>query len=377
MNSSTERVLMVLDSLGTGGTETYALSLAGPLRARGVSLFCTGANGPLHRAFAQAGYQIHLPKTGGREPIAVRRRQAEKYYRSVMEREGITVVHVHQTPSGLPAASAAKQLGIPVVFTLHGTYYPVEEAVQLARLCDAVISVSKPVQKYWAQRGIASAVIANGVDVQLFHPESGKQAIATEGRLPAIAPGAPVVTYVSRLAWQKASVCNMLLRATKVLPGLSDLHVIVVGTGPQSHAVRELAKALNRQRGREYIHFVGEKTDVRPYYAQSDLVVGTGRVALEAMATGKPVLAIGNHGFFGLVTPSAYDQAWDYYFGDHASIAKPSSDLIAQALQRAFADREQLRRWGEQAREWVQEQFDIEQVSGQILAVYAACKQRS
>lgn len=377
MTSSTERVLMVLDSMGTGGTETYVLSLGIPMRSRGAVLFYAGADGPLRPAFAEAGFHIHLLKASAREPLAERRRKAESFYREIMERERITVVHVHQTPSGLLAASAAKELGIPVVFTMHGTYYPKEEAIRLAQLCDSVITVSKPVQRFWERSGINSTVISNGVDVHAFHPEAWQREANAVAKLPAIPAGAPVVTYVSRLAWQKASVCNMLLRATKELSDLPDLHVIVVGTGAQSHHVQELARALNRKRGQQYVHFVGEKTDVRPYYAQSDLVVGTGRVALEAMATGKPVLAIGNHGFVGLVTPASYDQAWDYYFGDHDSIGKPSPALIAQALRQAFASRDELKRWGEQGREWVKHHFDIEQKCDLILALYTESKNRT
>lgn len=45
----TSHILMVLDSMGTGGTETYVLSISKPFSARGARLFYAGADGPFHQ----------------------------------------------------------------------------------------------------------------------------------------------------------------------------------------------------------------------------------------------------------------------------------------------------------------------------------------
>ncbi|WNC13432.1 glycosyltransferase family 4 protein [Brevibacillus brevis] len=370
----TVTVLMVLDSMGAGGTETHVLSVGKPFAAKGAKLHVAGADGPFHQEFVRAGFRVHLVEAES-QPLEARRDCRMKAFRQVMEREGVTIVHVHQTPSGLAAASAARSLGIPVVFTMHGTYYPPGEALELAEMCDAIISVSKPVQGYWRTRGIESSVISNGVDPEAFRPVEVQH--GTPRILEEIPQHATVVTYVSRLAWQKASVCNMVLRSTKSkLPELENVHIVVVGTGAQAHHVTELARALNKLKGERYIHIAGEQTDVRPFYARSDLVIGTGRVALEAMACGKPVLAIGNHGYFGMVTPDVYSKAWDYYFGDHDSIEKPSPHLIAQSLRAALRDRGSLKRIGAQAREWIASEFAIEQKAGAILDLYERVQNR-
>lgn len=298
----------------------------------------------------------------------------KRAYRQILEQQNITIVHVHMTPSGIIAASAAKEQGIPVVFTMHGTYYPREEAIELAQLCAATISVSKPVERYWRAYGIDSTVISNGVNLEEFHPDIS--VAKQEADLPDIPDHATVVTYVSRLAWQKASVCNMVLRSTKTLHEMKDLHIVVVGTGAQAFHVHELARNLNKMKKETYVHVVGEQTDVKPYYQRSDLVIGTGRVALEAMACGKPLLAIGNHGYVGLITPEHYGTAWDYYFGDHDSIQKPSPSLITEALRQALRDKGELRTIGARGREWISSQFDIVQKGQEILDLYERVKRR-
>ncbi|NRR24731.1 polysaccharide pyruvyl transferase family protein [Brevibacillus sp. MS2.2] len=371
MTSSNDRILMVLDNLRTGGTETHVLSMGKALRKKGVQLFYAGGNGPFYQEFVDAGFLVE-PIESAREPLQARRQHLIECYRACMKKHCITIVHVHQTPSGLLAATAANELGIPVVFTLHGTYYPKDEAIKVAQLCSAVISVSKPVQLFWQKRGVKTTLISNGVDMEEF--QSG---IASRADVPSLPPDATVVTYVSRLAWQKATVCNMVLRATKTLRSeIPNLHIVVVGSGAQAIHVHELAKVLNKAAGQPYIHIVGEQTDVRPYYAISDLVIGTGRVALEAMACGKPVLAIGNHGYVGLVEPSSYDLAWDCYFGDHSSVQKPSPSLIDSALRQACRDRNQLKEIGGQGRAWVQNHFHITQKCASLLTIYAQIKNR-
>lgn len=60
---------------------------------------------------------------------------------------------------------------------------------------------------------------------------------------------------------------------------------------------------------------------------------GTARVALEAMSAGKPVIAAGNSGYFGPVTPENFAQGWDVYFGDHDFITLPSKTQIKQDIQ--------------------------------------------
>lgn len=360
---------MVMDSLGAGGTETHVFSISEQLIAQGASLFYGGADGPFYDTYQKAGFQLHLFPTA---TLSVQQRKQERilFYKRMMKEQGITIVHVHQTPSGIAAATAAKSLRIPVVFTMHGTYYPREEAKELARLSDRIISVSKPVRQFWLKEKIESTVISNGINIEEYAPLIAKTQTESK-QLASFPPDSLVITYVSRLAWEKATVCRMVMQSAKSLVTLyPQLQVMVVGSGVQYQQIDSLAKSINQSVGKSFIHVVGEQTDVRPFYAASHIVIGTGRVALEAMACGKPVIAVGNHGFFGLVTPDRYELAWDYYFGDHYSTHKPTAALITEAVKQALKDPEQLKRAGKQAREWIKQEFDIRNKCKQLIAMY-------
>ncbi|MBO9605188.1 MAG: glycosyltransferase, partial [Paenibacillaceae bacterium] len=74
---------------------------------------------------------------------------------------------------------------------------------------------------------------------------------------------------------------------------------------------------------KKYVHSTsryvvsGLVSNMSDFYRSCDVVVGTGRVALEAIACGKPVLAVGNGGYIGPVTVKNFNYAWRSNFGDH------------------------------------------------------------
>ncbi|SEO04646.1 glycosyltransferase [Paenibacillus sp. OV219] len=363
------RILMVMDSLAVGGTETYVLSLVKAFPSLGVMPVYAGGTGVMYEAFARAGCPIHrVDLTAEQLQDPARQEHAEQTLTQIMHSRKIDLVHIHQTPSGLYAAQAARKLGIPVVFTVHGAYYPSDQLQQMQAAGCTFISVSLPVQAYLERQGIPSHVIANGIDFEQYRSESSS-ALRAGLRIP---DGKKVVVYASRLAWDKAVVCAMLVRAARTiqLNGTIPLHVVIAGTGNQAAAIAELAETVNLECGTSFVHLVGSQMQMRDYYNLGDLVVGTGRVALEAMACGKPVLAIGNHGYFGFVDQPVYDEAWQYYFGDHDSKERPSEQRIGGALSDALASSDRLEEMGRQGQAWARANFHIRDKALQMKQLY-------
>lgn len=109
----------------------------------------------------------------------------------------------------------------------------------------------------------------------------------------------------------------------------ADLHLILVGNGPERDRLERFAKALGFDDYR--VHFVGVRDDVPALLSLADVVWitherGGVNVALEAMAAGKPVVALGNpdlreviiEGVTGRFAPP----------GDRVRLAATSNELL-------------------------------------------------
>jgi glycosyltransferase involved in cell wall biosynthesis len=163
---------------------------------------------------------------------------------------------------------------------------------------DTNITVSRIMQDDLARRGFRRVRYwPPAVDSTLFHPE--RRSPAMRARL---APGradGPLLLTVSRLAPEK----NVGFLAG-VLERLPDACLAIVGDGPQRAALERRFAGMNA-------NFVGylKGTELAEAYASADAFIYAsetetmGNVVLEAMASGRAVVAPNAGGIPSLVTP--------------------------------------------------------------------------
>lgn len=122
---------------------------------------------------------------------------------------------------------------------------------------------------------------------------------------------AKTVLFVGRLSGPKNQVLLKMLResAPRTASLVPGVRFQVVG-GP----VGEEHLKFESEAGYRIFH--GHQPNLAPFYRKADVVVGAGRVALEAMALGKPVVALGERRYVGPLTPKKADLAKATNFGD-------------------------------------------------------------
>lgn len=215
------------------------------------------------------------------------------------------VVHVQDGLApvlGPVAAGAAHRLDIPVVATFH-SWFPRSLGCRvfrrpLQRRLDrlaATIAVSEPVvqalSRYFTARW---EVIANGVDVELFHPNGRRPADAqTHG---------PRLLFLGRLD-PRNGLDTVLSAMPRILARYPATELVVAGDGPLRGWYERAARPLGRA-----VHFIGRVNGDRPErYGDADLYLcpttkaSFGITLLEAMACGIPLLASDITGFRELV----------------------------------------------------------------------------
>ena len=142
-----------------------------------------------------------------------------------------------------------------------------------------------------------------------------------------------------------------------------DLHLVLVGDGPERDRLERFAKALGFDDYR--VHFVGVPDDVPQLLGHADLVWvtherGGVNVALEAMAAGKPVVAMGNPDLAGVVVEGVTGRFAPP--GDRVRLAAISNELLeAPEVARAL---------GEAGRRRAVEHFGLPAMAARYAALY-------
>jgi len=245
---------------------------------------------------------------------------SREFFRIVKD-ENYDAIHSHYWISGKVAMAASRELGIPLVHTMHTmarvknlnlaegeTPEPmirVQGETQVVAAAQALVAntdaeAASLVSLYDACPDIVH-VVAPGVDLYTFTPGQGRSAARSVVGLP---QDSLVVTFVGRIQPHKGP--EVLIRATSELVKHSPLlrnklivNVIGGASGANTEEVDRLKELATWLAIDDVVRFAPPvaRGDLAQWYRAADLVVvpsyseSFGLVALEAQACGTPVVA--------------------------------------------------------------------------------------
>ena len=373
-DSKAPAVLQVLPSLRTGGVERGTVDIVAALRAAGWRAVVASAGGPMaHDVERAGGIHVTLP-VDSKNPLVIRRNTGA--LAEVIARHGISIVHARSRAPARSASAAARKAGVPFVTTFHGTYNftnPVKKAYNAVMAKgDVVIAISDfiadhVIREYGVEPGRVR-VIHRGIDVDSFNPDSVSAErmiqLAHSWRLP---DDAPVIMLPGRLTrWKGQSV---LIEAARRL-ARTDVRVLLVGDDQGRTGYREeLEQQIARIGAEGIIHLTGPCRDMAAAYMLADVVVSAstdpeafGRVAAEAQAMGRPVIATDHGG--SRETVIAGETGW--------LVTPRDSDALAQALRAALTmTAEERDNVAHRAIAHIRGKFTKQQMCEKTLEVYA------
>jgi len=292
-------------------------------------------------------------------------------------RERPSIVHTHTSKAGFIGRLAAVIARVPAVIhqphghIFYGYYSPRRTAVftalerQAARWTDRIITLTDRGSAEHLARGIGRAAqyvaVPSGVPTADLRAAAPPRAEA-RARL-GLDPSAFVVVGLGRLIPIKGF--DLLVRALpSLIAQIPSARVVLVGEGPERAGLDAIAVSLGVA---DRLRMTGEIADVTTHLAAADVVAvpsrneGMGRVIVEAMALGLPVVAAAVGGIPDVVTD-----------GECGRLVEPDDvDALAEALVEFGRDPVLRRKLGEAAEERA-EAFSTSVASEKLLAVYAA-----
>ncbi|MFQ6101752.1 MAG: glycosyltransferase [Anaerolineae bacterium] len=289
------------------------------------------------------------------------------------------VLHVHHPfISGRQAVSLGKRHNIPVVFTNHTRYHLqaryyipfIPEEFSRAFLeaylphftdqCDLVVAPSCGIKRVLQELGVTChiEVIPNGVDVAQFQ----RPPAPLSKRDLALPDHAVVAIIVGRLGPEKN--LSFLLRAfTYIATEVPDLHLVVVGRGPEGEHLGEMVRLLGLA---PRVHLIGEVPyeevpnwlAMADFFAFSSVSESHPLAVLEALAANLPVLAI--------PSPGVEDTIED---GVNGLLSSEDTHVFAAQMRRLATESDLRARLAAGARKTCG-QYDIHHTSATLLAHY-------
>jgi glycosyltransferase involved in cell wall biosynthesis len=362
------RICQVVTSVHTGGAERVALLVAAELGRRGHEVTTVSleefVDGPLGPAFERACHSfVKIRKA----PNVVDPKLPGKLL-EFFRAERFSVVHTHNPLSLMYAAIPARMSGSRVVHTKHGPHPDTFKRVMLRRLgalaTHAFVAVSQDTIDYaksiYEVFPWKTHVVTNGTDLTRFRPDpEARRSVRDELGIP---QAAVVFGTVGRLAPVKNHA--LLIRAAAPLLG-SERRLVIVGGGQEAEATARVARETGAA---EYVHLVGEQSDVARYLSAFDVFVlssdseGMPLSLTEAMGVHLPLVATRVGG-----VPKIIDEG-------ETGLLVPAKDPEAlRAALKTLADSPDLRHtMGARGRQVAESRYSVQRMVDDYERLYAS-----
>lgn len=306
----------------------------------------------------QAGMAVHV--LGLRNKFSILNPLYFLRLRKIFRQGDFDIIHTHLFHADF-AARFAKPSRTVLVHSVHiaeKRFRPWQFwfARIFQRICSCIITVSKAAMEHYKKRthlkDDSYQVIYNGIDINKFTADlAGRQKARRDLN---IDDNELLFLFAGRIDHQKG--VDILLDSFEAAgPELGNFKLVIAGQGPQESM---LQARLKQSRLKNNIEFIGFQKDVASLMNAADVLVmpsrweGFGLSAVEAMATGLPVVAARVEGLTEIIV--------DRETGLLVTPENPKA--FAKAIKKLAADATLRKLMGEAGRKRAESEFAVEKM---------------
>lgn len=333
-------ILMALSQLEVTGAEVYATTAGDELTKRGHKVFYVSDT--LTKPHQGLFYKLRFNKRS-----IPRRFWHVGYLIYLIKKHHIQLVHAHSRASSWSCHIACKLTNTPMVTTVHGRQPVHASRKKFHAMGDKALPVCEAIeQQLMTELNVpqSSLVVSrNGIETQEFTWQNAPQ------------NSKPVVSIIGRLTGPKGDLCYRLL--DECLDSAKYQIQVISGSKIEARFDKFTSD----------VHFLGYSQDVVSILAQSDLVIGAGRVAMESLLCGRPTLAIGEASAIGIVDDDNIAAAMASNFGD---IGPKDLDIDFSKVSQYVEQGLKTPHCSPQVSEIIQHSYSLTNVVDQIEDIY-------
>ncbi|MGC8653085.1 MAG: polysaccharide deacetylase family protein [Candidatus Kryptoniota bacterium] len=335
---------MTLSQLEVTGAEIYAVTVANKLIENSHTVFIMSDT----LTASTAAHYIPMPfnKRGYLNRFAQIVRMV-KFIRL----NGIDVIHTHSRAAGWVSYFASRICNIPLITTVHGERHVHVSSLMMRLFGDRAISICENITNQ-----LTTVFRVKSTKIVLIRNPL-KFYVKDEGEFDPNNPDRQMISVIGRLSGPKAEVISKILKL--LTERFAEYELTCVGGGKEYESLK--AKYGHR------VKFIGFVRDIRLWFDQSRVVIGSGRVAAEAIARGRATVAVGESCPVGFVTEENLKSALssnfgdicqNHFSGDYTFLANE----IVKAIQAGNSDKKVVK--------IVREEFGADKIVNKIRDVY-------
>lgn len=313
-------IIAILNTCNIGGTESYIVSLANKLKEKNINLYILTNRCVNRELFIFHNIELHVINLNDKNQLI----------NIILSFNNIKLIQIHMNEDISLCPIIKSIINVPIILTIHGIYYSKKLLNNFLSYIDKIIFVSENSKKYYDDiiKELPLdryTVITNGIENPMKNLKQ-KNILKETLNLP---KDSIIILYCSRLSYNKSNLARLFLESfKKVVCKNKKIFAIIIGNGNYFKFINDLAHKINSELKENRIFILGNRFNIFNYYSDTDLIVGTGRVALEAMSIGKPVISFGSNGSVNIIDNVNILEMIDSNFGDHC----PSPPILNDEL---------------------------------------------
>ena len=365
-------VVQMLPELETGGVERGTLELGKHLVQHGHRSIVISGGGRLVSQLESEGSEHISWNVGKKSPLTLR--YVPKLRKFLTDRK-VDILHLRsRVPAwvGYLAWRSLPECSRPrLVTTFHG-FYSINRYSAIMAKGEKIIAISKSVKSHiqntYKVPEDRIVLIHRGVDVDVFDPHkiSRKRIESLMNDWELSKNGKAVVMLPGRITRWKGH--EIFLKSLASIKNLKWKAVCVGNPAENPSYYKYLLRHIERLQLHNQVKFVGQCDDMPAAYFLADIVISAssseaeafGRIAVEAQAMGKPVIATAHGGSLETVLPGK--TGWLVEPGNAKSLSK--------AIEEGLTDSALCKQFGKNGREWVIDNFTTERMCSTTLDLY-------
>lgn len=339
-------ILIALNSLGIGGSQTVAVNLARLAHSSGWNVIVVGRDGIQSEVLRREGIETFWTPirqgTAWDAGSATRLRNWPNIARELVKTLGslagvllllmrtyrkVDVIHASQPWPTAIAVICGVLTRIPVVWHVHGTSrveMPLPVWRWTCRQLAAVVAISPEVAR------AVERYLPSGLPVTVFaSPSTVDMSLRS---MPRASGGGVRIAFCATLTRNKMDCLAATLHAAGLIATSGkDVCVVTVGDGSCMSEARAEAARMERAYPGLTVEFRGAVSPSYAAYTDADVVVGMGLVAVEAIQLGHRVVVASSDGVGGLIGVHNYDQLRDTNFTGRG-VYELSGERLVEAI---------------------------------------------